>query len=373
MLEILNSTFINLADYSAKQHDEFAGIKVSHLLVYYDQDGDGTPEDPEEFLSTLTEAERAEHIELIADLFETVKIALGTNVTIATELNAIVTEYQEATRIPLGFSVKEDEKAEKWMEFRKAGLNLKFENIPSEITNTSNFPSNQSTLDKVFYDRAIQLHDRIKTLIDASDDSEELINGGIPFFDMAGSTVNDGGLTEINENENLLLLLDNKQVLNGSSEYGLRSTFGYHFLLVDSISEKTSAKFDEAKDNNKDYQFTEGEVVFSAYNDKDQISASQIEYYVKGNKLEEGILMPSAVKSAFTKYYEPVLALYNNQFTKSALFFDYIGDVKFTNASNNEVLVVLKGINTKQFNGYITNNANYDALYQDWFKDLKVA
>ncbi|TNF07701.1 MAG: hypothetical protein EP317_04300, partial [Bacillota bacterium] len=42
------------------QFDNFKSITVSHLLVYFDANGDGSPDDPEEFLETLSPAERLE-------------------------------------------------------------------------------------------------------------------------------------------------------------------------------------------------------------------------------------------------------------------------------------------------------------------------
>ena len=74
-----------------------------------------------------------------------------------------------------------------WMQkARKFGLNIKFENISSEITNTSNFITASSTLDPVFYNRAIALRDLVEK-VQEENKKDETYNKEykdlLPYFD----------------------------------------------------------------------------------------------------------------------------------------------------------------------------------------------
>lgn len=366
-----------LTTYSDNLYTHYEGLKVSHLLVYYDKDGDGTPEKPEEYIKDFTPQELADHIALIEALYELIKVELQTRKdTIGGKLESIVSDYEKAARIPLGI----DEESNKWSEFRKAGLHIKFEDISSEITNSSNFPTNSSTLDPVFYDRAMQLYAR---LMAERDLNEDLVDEGLPYLDMGKTAVNETGL-DLNQGENLSDLLQNLQTDGTSTdEYGIRSNFGYHFILIDEILEKSSAKFDASKDSNKDYQYIDenekdangNPKEYNVYNTKDTLSKGQIEYYIKSSKIDEGLLMPAAVTTAISKYYTPVIELYNNQFTKTSLFFGLVNEINFVkHNSDKDVFNALKEINEKQFRGYIEldKNENYNKLYGNWFTDLKV-
>lgn len=380
-----------LSDFAKAQYEHAVGVSVSHLLVYYDFDGDGNPDNPEEYLDTLDnetkdtngETELDRHFKLILELFNLIKQEAGINESLSTKLSNIITnEYDKSARIPLGF----DEDL-KWAKFKKAGLHLKFENLGSEITNTSNFITNQSTLDKVFYDRVMQLTARIQEQIDLAESEDEnnsfLGNKGLPFFDMGGSLNENVDSAIINDGEEVLKLLANKQTSTDSNEeYGIQSSFGYHFILLESLSDKTSAKYDKDRDYNKDYTFefegAEGGKL-DIYSDEDFITPRQIQYYVEGNKLEEGLLMPSELRTAFSKYYNPVLELFENQFTKSAMYFGLVNGVEFANPANANVFEQLRELNEVQFRGYISldvNSKQYDAnyadLYETWFTALNL-
>ena len=48
-----NDIYDSFATLSQKLYDNYESISVSHLLVYFDQNGDGSPDDPAEYLDTL--------------------------------------------------------------------------------------------------------------------------------------------------------------------------------------------------------------------------------------------------------------------------------------------------------------------------------
>ena len=94
-----------------------------------------------EYFDTLSDTEVNIIKDAIIELYEEVLFEVGNDGLSADKLKAVADEFQSYARIPLG-----DLKPIRWEKYRKLGINLKFESIGSEITNTSNLPSN-STLD----------------------------------------------------------------------------------------------------------------------------------------------------------------------------------------------------------------------------------
>lgn len=343
-----------LSKYAEKLHNNFKGLNVSHLLVYFDTDGDDSPNNPHEYFETLDNDQVIELKKLIIELYYRIIFEVGEDGLSEAKLKAVVEEYQSYARLPLG-----DYKPEKWEKFRRAGINLKFENIGSEITNTSNFPTGNSVLDKVFYDRAILLHDHI--MEDRNKDDEKLVDDGLPFLDYATSNLNiveDTGLL-YNDDEDFTNLDE------------LISDFGVHFIMVNKISEKSSAEYKESDDHNEDYAVEIDGEKYNVYNDSETISKDQIEYYIKGNKLEEGVLLPSKVKQAFSKYFDPVFELYNGNIMRVELLNNLLENEGINWLGKEDRINAIREINRNQFHQYLLgNNENYDELYADWFEDF---
>lgn len=151
--------YTKLETLSNAQYNEFKSITVNHLLVFLDANGDGTPEDPKEYygentvLQEATEAKLVELVEQVYGLLGSTQYPIN-----ATSINTIVTEFNNSGRIPLNTETSKDT----WTELRKAGFTLKYETLSSALTNSSNFLTNQSgIMDKVFYERAIEIHDTL--------------------------------------------------------------------------------------------------------------------------------------------------------------------------------------------------------------------
>lgn len=241
-------------------------------------------------------------------------------------------------------------------------------------------PTNSSTLDTVFYDRAVYLHDLIVAEREAAKEAkEELIDGGLPYFDFGG-----GSWNSITEHDTLTT--DFLAATNGDKP-GIMSSFGFHFILATNISEKTSAKYEapsnygeEGFDYDKDdYTITIGDKRYNAYNENEKLSLDQIKYSVLGKKEDLGILIPTAVQSALTKYFDPVNTLYSNSYMQSAILFKLLSSEGITWSSVAEVSTAqqaafanIKDINRNQFYTYLQGNANYEELYANWFETFKV-
>jgi hypothetical protein len=64
------NVFQVMTDLAQKQYDLFKSTRVSHLLVYFDNNGDGTPDNPQEYLDTLSAQAVTDIKEGLADLDE---------------------------------------------------------------------------------------------------------------------------------------------------------------------------------------------------------------------------------------------------------------------------------------------------------------
>jgi hypothetical protein len=231
-----------------------------------------------------------------------------------------------------------------WAEYRKLGFYLKFENIGSPITNTSNMnvSTNNTSLDPVFYNRAIELHDYVKGL--SVDESR------LPYLDLYTDFIDLEELTKV------------------------QSSFGWHLILATSLRDRTSAKFEVRDDEDGRYENAAG---LNIYNSTPTLTASQIKYYLTEQKTDEGVVLPPSIQTTVTNYLTPVLTRYNGTFMQRELIFVLLNDATFSNG-NRARFDMIRAINKRQMNEYLTIDymgnpldANYAALYGDWFTILE--
>ncbi len=337
----------SLATLAQKQYDNFESITVSHLLVYFDQNGDGTPDDPQEYLDTLDNAAKQEVLDGLVDLVDLIYSRIGMYKGFSEALTAIATDFNDSGRIETGSTVPPyDYTLESiWAEYRQLGFYLKFEGISSAITNKSNFISGSSVLDEVFYDRAMEIHD---TLAEMDDDDSKF-----PYLDFY-----DAWVTTSN-------------AVNQAALESVQSAFGYHLILATKVAETTSAMYDGVNDPDGDYVLADDETL-NAYNTvSDTLTASQIEYYLVGSLSDEGVELPTDVQTAITNYLTPVLTVYQGTYMQRELIFSLLEDAVFADAANNLRIDEIRQINLNQMHSYMLSenggvfDANYDALFGD--------
>jgi hypothetical protein len=337
--------FESFATLAERQYNNFESITVSHLLVYFDQNGDGTPDNPQEYLDTLDAASQTEVINGLIDLIDLVYSRLGLYKGMKEGLNAIATDFNNSGRIQIGSSIPPyDYTLESvWAEYRQLGFYLKFEDITSAVTNKSNFITGSSVLDEVFYDRAMTIHD---TLIDMEDDDSLF-----PYLDFYDAWVNTSNA--ITETELELV----------------KSSFGYHFILANRIGSTSSAVYNESEDEDGDYVLAD-DATINAYNsDSETLTAGQIKYYLLGSLSDEGVELPTNVQTAVTSYLQPVLTVYQGTYMQRELIFSLLDDVDFSDAADSARLDTIREINLRQMHGYMLseNGGVYDTNYEALF------
>jgi hypothetical protein len=360
------NVFQVMTDLAQKQYDLFKSTRVSHLLVYFDNDGDGTPDNPKEYLDTLSAQAVADIKEGLAELVSDVYDKLGDFKSDAEAFNRLSELFNSSGRIERGSNtIPYDLQIElEYAKYRQLGFYLKFENISSNITNTSNFITGQSVLDPVFYDRAMFLHDLI-----VGDGTLPQIE--LPFID---------GYDDYIFNNNV----DNRVIFNLLDD--VQSDFGWHFIMTTSITKAPLAVYSDELDIDKRYTFVQDGVTYTAYNEgfdevvsgsTDALTLNQVKYYMIQNLTEAGATLPSEVQTAVNTYLTPLLTIYNNQFMQRELIFNLLASgITFSDASLNTRLGGVRDVNTNQLFSYLLSDkayfdANYDALYGDFLSLLR--
>ena len=362
-LEDYEAHFSNIyqafTDLAALQYNAFKSTRVSHLLVYFDQDGDGSPDNPQEYLDTLDAATVTEIkdglAELVADIYQQVgdfRSEAEAFTTLAELFNSSGRIERGSNTAPYDLQIELD-----YAKYRQLGFYLKYENISSAITNKSNFITNSSTLDPVFYNRAIQLHDFI-----VGDGIEDKI--GLPFIDMYDDFTFNA--------------LDIASQLDD-----VQSSFGWHFIVTTSITDAPSAIYKATSDADSRYTFELDGKTYNLYNEgpendgSNALTLNQVEYYVRQSLTAEGPSVPSAVSTAITNYLSPVLSRYQNTFMQRELIFRLLeDDLNFASEANNTRFDIIRNINDNQLNEYLLSDVayfdeNYEALFATWFDLLE--
>ncbi len=348
-----DNIFDSLATLAAKQYDNFESITVSHLLVYFDQNGDGSPDDPQEYLDTLSTSAQQEVVDGLIELVDLVYSRIGMYKGFSEGLSSISQDFNNSGRIQIGSAIPPyDYTLESiWAEYRQLGFYLKFEDITAAITNTSNFITGSSVLDEVFYDRAMAIHDTLSGMED--DDSL------FPYLDFYDEYVNSSNA--INESDLELV----------------KSSFGYHFILATRVAETTSAMYDEINDEEGKYVLADDETINAYNNVTDTLSSGQVEYYLVGSLTDEGVELPTNVQTAITSYLQPVLNVYQGTYMQRELIFSLLEDAVFTDSTDALRFSTIRSINERQMQGYMLSenggvyDANYEALYGDLLDILK--
>jgi hypothetical protein len=341
-----NEIYDLFAALAEKQFNNFKSITVSHLLIFFDENGDGTPDNPQEYLDKLGPVGAQQVKDGLVQLVELLYTKVGDYKGFSEGLQGLATEFNNSGRILRGSATPPyDYQLELvWSQFRQLGFHFRFENLPNPITNTSNFITGSSVLDQVFYNRAMEIHARLA--LEENDDSK------FPHLDMYGTAITEADMDSV------------------------QSSFGWHLILATSVRNTVSAVFSEESDEAGRYVSEDG--TLNAYNeDSETLTASQIKFYLTEQKKPEGVVLPTEVQTAVSNYLNPILTRYNNTNMQRELIFKLLENATFANANGAARFNTIREINRRQINEYMLSttggvfDANYDALYGDWFNILE--
>lgn len=338
-----NGIYEKLSELTKLQYDNFKSLNVSHLLIYFDEDGNGSPEDPSDYLNKLDAQAQVRILEGLVDFVKLLYDKVGYYSTFENGLKALAEEFNNSGRILRGNDIPpvnpEDPKLDiqpelTWSKYRQLGFYLKYETLSSPVTNSSNFESSSSRLDEVFYNRVINMYEEEPTL---------------PKLDLFDKNITAEALEEV------------------------KSAFGWHLILNTNVTEINSAKFLASQDRNGRY-VSESDPTLNAYNeDTEYLSASQIKYYLIESETDEGVDLPTVLRTTFSQQFNPVFKIYSSSYMQKELVFKLLEGTTFTKTNN--IFDTIREINKRQMSEYMLSekgiyNENYADLYGEWFTIL---
>lgn len=342
-----------LALYANRLREQYFSLSQSHFLIHVDMDEDENPDKPHEFFETLSEEKRASYRSKVTEFMQVVHDEASQYSNIADGLRAIAEDFKKSSKIkPDNCNTLEgkNDPSCKWADFKKEGFQVLFESM-NPTTNQTNYPDKSSKLDDKFYERIMEIYAEVKT----------------EYYDIDKSFPTNK--------------LDNRPSLY---EDLLETDFGWHLILTTGGSVAHSAKFtidDDIKYRDSDaYKIYEHIILkdkdgndlpaLDAYSDTDAISANQVKIYIYQTNSEEGtVTLPTNVKQALENYLNPILAKYENNFTKLHLLNKYLlsQNFKFATTDNTARFNNLVTVNENQFFLYARTHEMYMEIYGDWF------
>ncbi len=108
-------------DYVTEQYDNYINMRVEHILIFVDFDGDLEPDDYDTFLEGLDDTEKTAYNLKKAEL----ETALLDAAETTGSLTEVVAEYNEALR-------DETDEDNPWAEFKNYGFKVRHENLSSD-------------------------------------------------------------------------------------------------------------------------------------------------------------------------------------------------------------------------------------------------
>lgn len=322
-----------IKEYSDSIYDNYFSITGKRLVVYLDANDDNEHDDVNEW----TDTQKSLAKELVLDILNKVS---SLNDSHATALSNIVSEINGSARAK--FEDNPIAPENEWAKYRKAGLNVALEDVTATNSTTNiDFKLKQRLFD---------------------------------IYNSENYSINDTAPTEYIED-----LKDDNDILETKD--------GYNLLLVTSAEFKTTAEFDEEKDQlglyeKVDVYYNEEYITISnLYNENEKLSLEQIRLYVlEYVSLGTTNLSPAAISNATTNFLAPVLTRYTGTETQRDIILHFIetytkNEITFTSEHNNTRLENIININHESADGYLSiyaeDTTNTLNTYSNWWKDIQ--
>ena len=318
-------------------------INIDHILIYIDDNADGNPDNPEDFLRNFTEAQKNDFENALLELSKA--IYNEANCELLTKSNDIMDILKYIT----GAYDRNEElfsaPGTNWSQFKKYNFILKAESL------SSSGDTNQSNVGNYVK----PFGDYVKNLYKAAVDNKLSISNEKSIFyfteslDKAPATINDICATE----------------------------FGYHMIVVNSYEQPDTTKKTESSDsygyqknfeillNEKETDTTDDNIyviVENTYNDKEnQATMNQLfTYYVQTKKGATSTL-DSSIRTVLGAMFDNAITRYSSSdFQKFLLFKEF-------NISTSDVTLSKQ---LEQYAGYLQRVSQaYDAedKFDTWY------
>lgn len=333
----------NLLDAGNANYSNLFSINIDHILIYIDDNADGTPDDPADFINKLSAAEQAEFNSALLRLSQAIYAEANcTELTQSNDimeiLNYIVKAYSRNDKL---YSNPETT----WATYKKYNFLLKVESLSSSgdtnQSNVSNYVTEFGDYVKALYKKAVA--DDIK----------------------------------IEEDESIFLFASSGTEAPASMDDICATEFGYHMIVVNSYDLPDETKKSESDDRygyQKDFEVLLNEkdtdteddniyvVVENTYNElTTEATMNQLfTYYVQSqNNLTS--TLDSSIQTLFSSMFGDAISRYtSSDFQKYLLFVDM--NIQTTNSTLQNQLKNYKGYLQRTSQSYKDDDA-FDSWY----------
>lgn len=344
-LNILN----NLLETGNANYKNLFSIKIDHLLIFIDDDGDGQPDDPKKFLeeSGVNVADfNTELLKLSQAIYRESKCEKLTKSNDLMEiLNYIVRAYNRNDSL---FSDPNDN----WGNYKKYNLQLKVESLSSSGNTTQ---SNVGNYVEEFADYVEKLYHTVQNdKLDTDDGDEPTF-----YFNYTETNTDKKEPTHIDEI--------------------CATQFGYHLIIVDDYEETASTEKTESSDpnnyqknieillNEKDSDRTDDNIyviIKDTYNsDKDKANMNQFfTYYVQSQK---GITssLDSSIRDLLNSMFNDSISRYTSKEFQDYLLFNEL------NISIDNDLFKASLANYKGYLKRLSQDYDVEDEFENWYSD----
>lgn len=342
----------NLLTTGNKNYESLLKINFDHILINIDADGDGSPDDPEQFLSN-NPVKKAEFENAVANLAQTIyKEAIyiydqnKEDTSIKDILSYIKGEFEEGNKLH-----SDPNKTWSDPEFTKFNFLLTVESL-GDI--------DQSSVNNYVVPFADYVKNVYKTAVNNSDITNEYKKGTFIIYN--------------SENNESQVLNNADQADNITKDTLCKTVYGYHLLVLNSYDEPDSTRYTDKTDSegyqknikiliNEHDEDTEDDNVFvvieDSYNDNTkEVNFKQFFiYYIQSNTGVTSTL-DSKISSLLSSMYSDVISMYKNSNFQNYLFLDLL---KIETADYQDIINAEKTYYQNTVTSY-----DSESIYTDW-------
>ena len=342
----------NLLTTGNKNYSSLLKINFDHILINIDADGDGSPDDPDQFLAN-DPAKKADFESSVANLAQAIyKEAIAIyntnqgNTSIKDILTYIKGQFEEGNKL-------HSDSTKSWSdsEYTKYNFLLTVESL-GDI--------NQSSVSNYVTPFADYVKNVYKTAIKDSEIKDDYENGTFIIYD---STSNESKVLSTQD-----------QAESITKDTLCKTVYGYHLLVLNSYEEAEETKYTEKNDsegyqtnikllineNDKDKEDDNVYVVIeNSYNeDTKEVNFKQFFIYYIQNITGVSSTLDSDISSLLSSMYSDVISMYKNSNFQNYVFLDLL------NIQSADFQDVIKAEKTYYQN--VVTSYDSESIYTDW-------
>lgn len=300
-----------------EKYADLFNINIDHILINIDDDGDGSPDDPDDFLKnndTVTEAEYEEAVEALAKAIYTEAEYIRANYASTKTTYEILTYIKD--QYDLGETLFSDS-TKSWDDYKTFNFLLTVEQLAS----SSNIDQDSvSSFVEPFKDYVIGMYE---TCV-ANNVDDEFEYGTFYVYNKAEDGTKTGKVVS--------------SVDDITASNLCKTSFGYHLIVLNSYSEPEATDFTESDDPsgvqaNIDvlvYEDSEDDdnniyITMDSYNTAtDEISFNQFFIYYCQTKMSQSSSLDSSISTLISSMYSDIISTYTSANFQNYLLITYL-------------------------------------------------